>query len=206
MIAVIDYGRGNLTSVSNSLSHLNIEHEIVTTTEAVRAADAIILPGVGSWDDAIKNLTTSGMFDCIREEIAKGKPFLGICLGMQLLFGESEEGELEGLHIFNGKVRRFHFKGAAERGLKVPHTGWNTLEVSENDPLMVDGSEVYFTHSYFAVPEDRAVISANSDYGGKFCAAVRRDNVEGMQFHPEKSGSVGLQILKRFAARVKTNS
>lgn len=205
MIAVIDYGRGNLASVSNSLKHLNIEHEIVTTPEALRAADAIILPGVGAWDDAVTSLSESGMLDCLREELAAGKPYLGICLGMHLLFAESEEGTLEGLRFFEGKVRRFHFRDAAERGLKVPHTGWNRLSVSEDDPLMVDGSEVYFSHSYYVIPEDKSIISAVTDYGGSFCAAVRHSQVEAMQFHPEKSGTVGLQILKRFANRIQKN-
>lgn len=199
MIAIINYGRGNLASVSNSLNFLGIENCITNQAADIEAADALILPGVGAFDDAMQNLVESGLVDCIKGEMAAGKPFLGICLGMQLLFEESEEGSEKGLGILKGKVRRFHFVDAARRGLKVPHMGWNQLAVRHADPLLSDGSEVYFVHSYYVLPEDKSSISAESDYGGKFTAAIHMDNIYATQFHPEKSGKVGLDILKRFS-------
>lgn len=202
MIAIIDYGRGNLASVANSLNYLGQEHKIVSTCAEIHEAEAIILPGVGSFDDAMKSLRASGLADCLREEITGGKPFLGICLGMQLLFSESEEGTEAGLGILEGKVRRFNFVDAAARSLKVPHTGWNSLYVSDDDPLMVDGSEVYFVHSYYVLPSDKGIVTATTDYGGSFCAAIRHENIFGLQFHPEKSGTVGLQILRRFTGLI----
>lgn len=199
MIAIVDYGQSDSTNLANSLTVLNLPHRIATNAEALTDAEAIILPDTGNWDGAMTYLTTTGMLEAIR---ASNLPLLGIGRGMHLLFAENEESKLSGIDLLSGKIRQFHFKDAAVRGLKVPHSGWNSLEVSEDDPLMVDGAEVYFSHSSYVIPENKDTISAFSDYGGKFCAALRHGRIEGMQFIPEKSGSVGLQILRRWAKRV----
>ncbi len=202
MIAIIDYGRGNLASVANSLNHLGLSYKIVMKPDDLRETNAVILPGVGAFDDAMKSLRETGLADALTKEVAAGKPFLGICLGMQLLFDSSEEGSEAGLGILKGRVRRFNFVDAAARSLKVPHTGWNSLHVQEGDLLLEDGSEVYFVHSYYVLPDDKTIVSAVTDYGGSFCSAIRQDKIFGVQFHPEKSGNVGLEILKRFGELV----
>ncbi len=211
MIAIVDYGMGNLRSVQKALHRLGYEAEVTSSPETIRRAEKVILPGVGAFGAAMHNLRQAGLELAIREAIADGKPFLGICLGLQLLFEVSEEswtGEPErGLGILPGRVVRFP-EGITDptgRPLKVPHIGWNALHVTRGDALFHDvaeGSHVYFVHSYFPEPEDEGVITAVSDYGVPFCCAVQWKNVRAVQFHPEKSSAVGLRILKNFAERI----
>jgi imidazole glycerol-phosphate synthase subunit HisH len=195
MIAVIDYGMGNLRSVQKAFEYLGFDARIINNKEGLTKASHIVLPGVGAFADAAAALDSSGLKDSMIAEIKKGKPFLGICLGMQLLFEKSyENGEYEGLSLIPGKVVRFDIKG-----LKVPHMGWNNIITRDCD-LFSAGMDkyVYFVHSYHAseVPVD--YITAEADYGYRFTAGVAKDNIFGTQFHPEKSGETGLKMLKAF--------
>lgn len=208
MIAIVDYGMGNLRSVQKALQKLGFDAEITTDADEVRRADKLILPGVGAFGAAMENLRRAGLDMAIREFIESGKPFLGICLGLQLLFDFSEESwgaeREQGLGILRGKVVRFP-EGLTDgqgKPLKVPHIGWNALHFTRRDALfegVEEGAHVYFVHSYFPVPEQDEVVTAVSDYGLTFCCAVRRENVRAVQFHPEKSSTVGLRILRNFA-------
>jgi len=199
MLAVIDYGVGNLFSLGSSLSAIGAEYVITSSEQEIRNADRIILPGVGAFEDAIAKLKALGLDRVIREEAAAGKPIMGICLGMQLLFERSfEYGEHGGLGLLRGSV--IPMKGLIPDTLKVPHIGWNTLSVKKVHPIfkyVKSGDYVYFVHSYFASECDDSLL-ATTDYGVPMCAAVALDNVTGTQFHPEKSGDVGLGILKAF--------
>jgi glutamine amidotransferase len=193
MIAIADYGIGNLRSVQKAFEYLGFE--AIVTEDRRRIADAshIVLPGVGAFADAAENLNRSGLWNVILSEVKKGKPFLGICLGMQLLFERSfENGVTEGLALVSGEVVQFRVDG-----LKVPHMGWNNLVVRTN-PLISEEPYVYFVHSYHASGVPDANIIAEADYGYRFTAAVRKDNIFGFQFHPEKSGEAGLAMLKKF--------
>jgi glutamine amidotransferase len=195
MIAIVDYGMGNLRSVQKALEHLGFDARITDKKQDLIDASHIILPGVGAFADAIDSLNRSGMRQTMLDEIAKGKPFLGICLGMQLLLNRSfENGEYTGLSLVPGDVVPFGVSG-----LKVPHMGWNNL-VTRGSGLMDAGDSpyVYFVHSYHAAGVPEEYIIAGADYGYRFTAAVRRDNVYGLQFHPEKSGDAGLAMLRRF--------
>lgn len=200
MIAVVDYGVGNLFSLASSLSAVGADAFVTGEADAIRSADKILLPGVGAFADAVKKLRESGLFSLLREEAREGKPLLGICLGMQLLFEKSYEfGEHEGLALIPGTVRPI-----AEQipvGLKIPHIGWNALHFTgARHPLfryIKDGDSVYFVHSYAAVDCGDAVI-ATAEYGAPLTAAVAKGSVLGCQFHPEKSGNVGLSILRAF--------
>ena len=196
MIAIIDYGVGNLFSLTASLKSLGAEVVVTNKKEDIIAADRIILPGVGAFEDAIAKLRATGLVDTIVAETEKGKPMLGICLGMQLLFEKSYEyGEHEGLGILKGQVIGMAGKLPAE--LKIPHMGWNALKLRGPAKLLEEGSYVYFVHSFYA--ENCAdSLAAVTDYGIPITAAVERGNVFGCQFHPEKSGNVGLEILKKF--------
>ena len=200
MIAIVDYGVGNLFSLNSSLEMIGAE-SVITADEAVlRSADKILLPGVGAFEDAAKKLRESGLADLIKELAAEGKPLLGICLGMQMLFDRSfEYGEHEGLGLIPGEV--VPMVGKLPEGLKVPHIGWNALDISAADhPLMKytkPGDCVYFVHSYYA-DNCKENTLATAEYGIDVTAAVARDNVMGCQFHPEKSGGVGLGILRAF--------
>ncbi len=201
MIAIIDYGMGNLRSVQKALQRLGAEARFVQRPDEIAAADRLILPGVGAFADAMANLRRADLVEPIIDFIATGRPFLGICLGLQLLFDVSEEdGEHEGLKVFSGRAVRFE---PTDRTLKVPHMGWNALRFVQHDCPLFGGLEdechVYFVHSYFARPADRSVVAAETDYDGRFCAVVRRDNVQATQFHPEKSQRVGLKMLANFA-------
>jgi glutamine amidotransferase len=195
MISVIDYGAGNLLSVKKALDFLNIASVVSSKKEDIEKSDAIILPGVGAFPDAMESLNKSGLVDTIKEQ-AKLKPFLGICLGMQLLFQKSFEfKECEGLGLINGEVKKI---GA--EGLKIPHMGWNDLKIQNNCPLLDginEGDYVYFVHSFKAVTDDKN-INAFTIYGEKIPALVSNGNIYGAQFHPEKSSEVGLKILKNF--------
>lgn len=201
MIAIIDYGAGNIFSVKNALDHLGLESKLVKDKDSVKSADAVILPGVGAFPAAMEMLNKSGMVDTIKEEAAK-KPFLGICLGMQLIFEKGYEfEECDGLGLISGSVIKMD-----EPDLIIPHMGWNKLEKLNDCPLLYDIGEneyVYFVHSYKAECSDKN-IAAYSEYGGRVPALVYDGNyVYGAQFHPEKSGETGLKILRSFAQLIK---
>jgi imidazole glycerol-phosphate synthase subunit HisH len=196
MIAIIDYGVGNLKSVYKALVNLGFEAIITSNEDEINNSKAMILPGVGAFKDAMDNLEKSGLIGCIKENISKGKPTLGICLGMQLFYDKSyEDGEYEGLGILKGEIVRF------EEGLKIPHMGWNSLVQGTKDKIaegINEGEHVYFVHSYYLKPEDNSEVVFWSDYGVKVPAVVRKGNIIGMQFHPEKSSDVGMKLLKNF--------
>ena len=212
MIAIIDYGVGNLFSLTASLNYLGAETKVTSDAADLEAADKIILPGVGAFEDAIKKLEGTGLIDTIREQIAAGKPMLGICLGMQLRFEESHEyGIYKGLGLVKGKVvsidedlkaagRQIYVSPAGEETLKVPHIGWNALSFKEDEPLFKyinQGDCVYYVHSFYGRDCSESTI-ATSEYGITITGAVRSGNVYGTQFHPEKSGQTGLNILRAF--------
>ena len=200
MIAIVDYGVGNLFSLNRSLQMIGAE-SIVTADEAVlRSADKILLPGVGAFEDAARKLRDSGLADLLKELAFSGKPLLGICLGMQMLFEKSYEyGEHEGLGLIPGNVRPI--RDVIPADYKIPHIGWNGLHFRQENPLfkyVTEGDCVYFVHSFYAADCDDYVL-ATAEYGAELTAAVAKGNVYGCQFHPEKSGNVGLSILKAFA-------
>lgn len=199
MVAVIDYGVGNLFSLLSSLKAIGADAVITNDVETIKNADRIILPGVGAFEDAAKKLFDSGLHEVLIEEAEKGKPVMGICLGMQLLFERSfEYGEHKGLGLIKGDI--LPFEGRIDKTLKVPQIGWNALKLDKKDcPLwkyINDGDYVYFVHSYFAEISDAT--ASSSEYGIEFTAAVSKGNIYGCQFHPEKSGDVGLNILRGF--------
>ena len=199
MIAVIDYGVGNLFSIKSSFARVGADVVITSDKNVIRNADKIMLPGVGAYEVAANRLRETGMADLLREEAAKGKYLMGICLGMQLLFEKSYEyGEHEGLGILKGEI--VPMKGYVDKHLKVPHIGWNALHLHRDSKLLryyKEGDFVYFVHSYFATNCKDSVI-ATTEYSRPITAAVEKDNVMGCQFHPEKSGEVGLSILRAF--------
>jgi len=199
MIAIIDYGVGNLFSLRSSLSMIGAQAVVSGDADVIRAADRILLPGVGAFGDARRKLAQSGLDALVCEQAAGGKPLLGICLGMQMLFDKSYEyGEHEGLGLISGMVTPMADR--APKGLKIPHVGWNALEIKRAHPLMKytkDGDCVYFVHSYSAVGCEKNTL-ATAEYGMDVTAAVARGNVMGCQFHPEKRGRVGLDILRAF--------
>ena len=195
---IIDYGAGNLRSVHKAVESLEFPAEIVQRPDELDGIDALVLPGVGAFGDCVHHLRKQQLWEPIREWVAAGRPYFGICLGYQILFESSEESpEVEGLGIFEGKVVRF-----PKSELKVPHMGWNEIEpVEPSDPLwrsLPGRPHLYFVHSYFPKPSDHSLIAARTDYGLKFASAVRRGNVVATQFHPEKSQALGLQILGNF--------
>ena len=200
MIAIVDYGVGNLFSLKSSLAAIGADAVVTSDAEELRRADKIILPGVGAFEDAANKLRSCGLAQVIKELAADGKPLLGICLGMQLLFAKSYEyGEHEGLGLIPGVVRPI--ADVIPSDYKIPHIGWNALHLRGDNPIMsntAEGDCVYFVHSFYAAQCDDSVI-ATSEYGAELTAAVAKGNVFGCQFHPEKSGSVGLGILKAFA-------
>lgn len=200
MIAIIDYGAGNLRSVSNALERLGAPHLISSDPEEISSADGVILPGVGAFGHAMGEINRRGMAEAIKKTARGGKPFLGICVGMQLFFDESEENPgVTGLGLIPGKVVRF----SGENGLKVPHMGWNQIKTVKESRILgglPDGAYMYFVHSYCALADKREYVSATSEYGMVFDAAVEDGMLFGVQFHPEKSGALGLEILGRFAA------
>jgi len=204
VIAVVDYGAGNLGSVHKALRFIGAPVEVSRDPERVARADALVLPGVGAFHRCMSGLAEAGLTGPVRAFIASGRPFLGICVGLQMLFAESEEhGAEPGLGVLPGRVVRFRFEGAAGEGLKVPHIGWNTLRFPRPGALfrgVPEGARAYFVHSYYPVPEEPDVTTAETEYGRPFCCAVERGSVHATQFHPEKSGEVGLQILRNFVA------
>jgi glutamine amidotransferase len=197
MIAIIDYGMGNLYSVEKAFTKLGAEVVVTSEPEIIVGADKVVLPGVGAFGDCMENLKAHHMIEAIHEVVAKGTPFLSICLGLQVLFeGSEEDPEVKGLGIFPGMVRKI-----IAPMLKIPHMGWNSLTFSSESPLFANippESYVYFVHSYHAVPEDSSLITAVTDYGGSVTAAIGRENIQAVQFHPEKSGSIGLAMLANF--------
>lgn len=199
MIAILDYGVGNLFSLRSSLECIGQQVVITADKEDIRRADKLILPGVGAFADAAKKLRDSGLDEVLREEVARGKELMGICLGMQMLFEKSYEfGEHDGLGLLKGAV--VPMQGVIPAELKIPHIGWNELHFDKTHPLfryLKEGDCVYFVHSYFATDCDDSVI-ATAEYGKELTAAVAKGNVMGCQFHPEKSGEVGLNILRAF--------
>ena len=209
-VAIVDYGTGNLFNVRRACQHVGLPAELTADPEAILTADAIILPGVGAMPHAMRALRESGLADALREAVARGTPFLGVCLGMQLLMGHgSEFEEHQGLGLIPGSVVRFPVRNASGESLKVPHIGWDAVRRNaavdgpwEETPLegLGDGVFMYFVHSYVVVPDDPSVIIATTDYSGvEFCSALRHENVVGCQFHPERSGRDGLALYARFA-------
>ena len=203
MTGIVDYGLGNLHSVNNALIYIGEESVISSDKDVLSKCDRLILPGVGAFPDAMKRLYELDFVDFLRD-YSKSRPLLGICLGMQLLFDKSYEGgENEGLGLISGEVIKLRAYESS-RDFKIPHMGWNSLDIRENQPLyrkIDQGKCVYFVHSFKCVPTDESDIAATTDYGEKICASVHRGNVYGCQFHPEKSGQdVGLKILKNFVS------
>lgn len=199
MISIIDYGMGNLRSVEKAFSQAGVPVRLITQPEDVIAAEKLVLPGVGAFGDAMKNLIHTGVAHAIKDAATTGKPLLGICLGAQLLFDASEENpKVPGLGILRGQVKRF----SPELKLKVPHMGWNQLTIQPESRILANldpDPYVYFVHSYYMQPQDQTVTAATTDYGTPFTSAVESKNISGMQFHPEKSQTVGLKILENFA-------
>ncbi len=198
MIALIDYGSGNIQSVLNALRHEGAEVELVSTPERLEAADGVVLPGVGAFGDCVRGLQSRQLWNPVLAWLQSGKPFFGICVGYQLLFDESEESPgVRGFGYFAGPVKKFRTPG-----IKVPQIGWNKLELTNRaDPLwrgLPADPHVYFVHSYFPAPVDESIITSRSTHGERFAASVARDNVAAVQFHPEKSQAVGLGILRNF--------
>lgn len=201
MIAIVDYGVGNLYSVEKAFARFSSDVVLTHEAEIIDKADKVVLPGVGAFGDCMKNFKASGLVDAVLRAMKSGKPVMGICVGLQIMFeGSDESPGVAGLGIFKGRVRKIN---APE--LKIPHMGWNSLTVNENASVNIDlfknireNPYVYFVHSYYAVPEDKSVITAKTVYGEEITAAVGKDNVIATQFHPEKSGDIGLSIIKNF--------
>jgi len=195
MITIIDYGLGNLGSVKNALDRLGVDSMISKSMNDIGKADGLILPGVGAAGEGMKNLKARRLDKIIRQEVSKGKPILGICLGMQLLMSKSEEGDVDCLSILRGTVQKFNIR------LKIPQVGWNTVQVDDKCWLFKNipqNNYFYFVHSYFCCLADKKTEIGMTEYGTKFCSVVQKNNIFGVQFHPEKSGDNGLNLLKNF--------
>ena len=201
MIAIIDYGAGNIRSIEKALEYVGAQVQVTGDPAVVANAHAIVLPGVGSGGAAMARMTEQGLDEAIRQATQQGKPFLGICLGMQLLADHHAEGEVDGLGLFRGEVRRI------PHGPKIPHMGWNTVtSLREGLPIFADippNAYFYFAHSYYVEPQDRQGVAAITDYGSPYCSVIVDEHVWGTQFHPEKSGAAGLQLLRNFMKWVK---
>ena len=202
MIAIIDYDAGNIKSVEKAVDLLGQESVVTADSEEIFRADKVILPGVGAFGDAMGNLRRTGLDDVIRQVVRKGTPFLGICLGLQLLFERSDEAPgAEGLGVLKGEILRI----PESDGLKIPHMGWNSLHLQNNGRLfrgVEENAYVYFVHSYYLKAADESIVKASTEYGTHIHASVEKDNVFACQFHPEKSSDVGLKILKNFIETV----
>lgn len=195
MITIIDYNIGNLASVANALNKLKVKSIITADSNEIKKADGLILPGVGSAGEGMRNLRERGLDKIIIEQINKGRPFLGICLGMQLLFEKSKEGNVACLGIFKGIVKKF------QKERKVPQIGWNQVKNQKSKKLFMgipDRSYFYFVNSYYCVPEDKSIVAAETEYGEKFASIIVKDNIVATQFHPEKSGKIGFCLLNNF--------
>ena len=206
MIAVIDYGMGNLRSVQKALEYVGAKVIVTNNPNLIISADSVVLPGVGAFKDCMANLTQLNLVDPIRKFIDGGKPFLGICLGLQVLFEESEEyGPVAGLGVLPGKVVKFTSASSETKGgspIKIPHMGWNNIEVKKKTPLFDKlGAEpyFYFVHSYYVVPEDQSMVATITNYGVEFVSGIQYKNIYAFQFHPEKSQTMGLSLLERFS-------
>jgi len=201
MIAIVDYGMGNLRSVEKGFLKVGVDARVVTDPKTLDDAEAVVLPGVGAFRDCMRNLEEMSLTESIVRSIQKGKPYLGICLGLQVLFTESEEfGIHKGLDILKGKVLRFQVN------LKVPHMGWNNVRIQRRAPIfdgIQDETFFYFVHSFYVSPDDNDVVAATTDYGITFASMVWKDNIFATQFHPEKSQETGLKILKNFGDFVR---
>ena len=205
MIAIIDYGMGNLRSVQKGLERVGFEAIVTRDVSQILSARGVVLPGVGAFSACMENLGKFGLIEPIREIVRQKKPFLGICLGLQLLFSESEEfGRQKGLDLFAGKVVGFR----VEENLKVPHMGWNRIEKKTDSPFLEgisNGDYVYFVHSFYVVPDDRSIVATTTDYGDSFVSSIATDRLFACQFHPEKSQELGLRILANFGRFVTSN-
>lgn len=197
MIAVIDYGAGNLKSITNALDFLKVKYKVTGSSKEIEDANKIIFPGVGAFGNCVNALKKRKIFETLKKEINK-KPYLGICLGLQVLFESSEESpKVEGLSIFKGKCKKF-----IDKKLKIPQISWNSINIINKKNKLLknikNNSYLYFVHSYYAEPEDNGIILAKTDYGIGFVSSIEKDNIFGVQFHPERSGSVGLGVLENF--------
>ena len=205
MIAIIDYGMGNLRSVQKGLEHVGFNAVVTRDVSEIDAARGVVLPGVGAFSACMENLGKFGLIEPIQEIVRRGKPFLGICLGLQLLFSESEEfGRQKGLDLFAGKVVGFH----ALEDFKVPHMGWNRIEKKKESPFLegiASGDYVYFVHSFYVVPDESSIVATKTDYGNSFVSSIATDRLFACQFHPEKSQELGLRILANFGRFVASN-
>ncbi|NIP30298.1 MAG: imidazole glycerol phosphate synthase subunit HisH [Candidatus Dadabacteria bacterium] len=201
MIAIVDYGMGNLRSVHKAFESQGFSSQVTNDREIILNSDGVVLPGVGAFGDCIKNLGEYDLVDTIKQIIKKGKPYLGICLGYQILFDSSEESpDQQGLGVIKGTVVKFRFN--KESNMKVPHMGWNQIKIKKDTEILngiPNESWFYFVHSYYPVPSDSSLVAATSDYGIEFAAAIQKDNIFACQFHPEKSSDLGLKILRNFA-------
>ncbi len=194
-IAIIDFGAGNLRSVAKAFEKIGYPAEVTADPHVVAAADAVVLPGVGAAGDTMHSLTAEGLVDTINDVIARGRPFFGVCIGLQVLFESSDEGKAECLGILRGRVRRL------PPTVKVPHIGWNQVDLVSRHPLfegIEDGSNFYFVHSYYGDPEDAGAVVGQTDYGTTFASVIARGNLIATQFHPEKSGELGLKVYDNF--------
>jgi glutamine amidotransferase len=198
VIAIVDVCSGNLRSVERALAHVGGDVVVTRDPDVVQRADRIVVPGQGAFAMFMRGLAERGLGEALRAKISSGAPYLGICLGMQVLFDHSEEGDVAGLGVFAGDVVRFQ---PTDPTLKVPHMGWNDVALKQPTPGLADGDFVYFVHSYHCVPRDPALVAVEATHGVTFCAAVQRDNVFACQFHPEKSQAVGLGLLRTFVER-----
>lgn len=203
MIAIIDYGMGNIRSVSKSFETVGAEVSVTQNPDEIKKAKAIVLPGVGAFRDCMENLSKLGLINVIKEEILKGKPYFGICLGLQILFTESEEfGLCRGLDILKGRVVRFNLS----ENYKIPHMGWNNVKFKKKNKIfeeIPDNSYFYFVHSYYVIPEDSKTVAGVTDYGVEFTSMIIHGNIFATQFHPEKSQKMGLKLIKNFVQLTK---
>ncbi len=199
MVTIIDYEAGNLTSVRRALDHIGVDAKITDCPDAIRNAERIIFPGVGHAESAMKSLSQNGIIEALRDAFTKGTPILGICLGTQIILSHSEEGDINTLDLIPGSCVKFSL---SDKTLAIPHMGWNEVQVTQNHPLLQDikeGDELYFVHSYYPTPSDPNMVFATTEYEISFPCAIGTKNLFATQFHPEKSGPIGLQILKNFS-------
>lgn len=207
MIAIVDYGMGNLRSVEKGFLKVGADVRVTSDPKIISNSKGVVLPGVGAFRDCMASLERLDLLKLIKAEITKGKPYLGICLGLQILFSESEEfGFCKGMGVFRGKVQRFSFDNSARSPnagsmLKIPHMGWNTVRIINDSPIFAeipDNSYFYFVHSFYVSPEDKDIIAAKTHYGIDFTSMIRKDNIFATQFHPEKSQQLGIKVLYGF--------